>query len=174
MGEDISRPVTTLAEQASQRPARALVGYRREHVERLLAEARAGIAAVNTQKAELSERIERLEADLALRRELAPLLQSTLISAERAADTIRQRARAETDHLLDEAHANARRLTAMARAEAKRLDDGTERLLTSLHTALSILETAPTEANRSLAETEAHAPDQLVGALHEQIRRLSH
>jgi signal transduction histidine kinase len=62
----------------------------------------------------------------------------------------------------------------MARKETKRLDDGTERLLASLHTALSILETAPTEASRSPAEAEAHAPDQLVDALHEQIRRLSH
>ena len=174
MAEDAPQPAPTPPDAADQRLARALIGYRRHDVDQLLSEVRGAVRAVGAEKAELAERIDRLAADLAHHRELAPLLQSTLISAERAADTIRQRARTETDQLLDDAHAKARRLTATARAETERLDRETHRLVDSLQTALSILETAPTEADSSRTESEEPAPDLLVDALHEQIRKLSH
>ena len=172
--EDAPQPAPTPADAPDQRLARALIGYRRQDVDQLLSELKGAVRAVGAEKAELAERIERLEADLARHRELAPLLQSTLISAERAADTIRQRASTETDQLLDDAHAKARRLTATARAERERLIRETHRLLGSLQTALLILETAPTEADSSHTESEEPAPDLLVDTLHEQIRRLSH
>lgn len=166
MADKAPEPVPIPADAADQKLAGALIGYRRHDVDQFLVEVRETLRAVYAEKVSLTERIGRLEAELARRQELAPLLQSTLISTERAADTVRLRARAETDQLLDEAQARARRVDAVARAEAQQRGRETHHLLASLQSALAILETPPTES-------EKPEPELLVDALHDQIRRVS-
>jgi cell division septum initiation protein DivIVA len=161
-----SRPV-------AQASARALIGYRRVDVDTALDAARASIATARAEKAALARRIERLEAEIARHEQLAPLLQSTLISAERAADTLRQRARTETDELLDNAQAQARRLTATARAEREGLERETGRRLALLRSALAILESRSQAGATDGSDTTEPGPEALVETLHEQIRRLT-
>jgi len=140
---------------------RALLGYRREPVDKLLRETAETVASIEVEKGALAERIAELEADLARRRELERLLSTTLISTERAADAVRQRGSAEADRILDDARRLERRLLADAIAERERLDleDGVHRA--RLRAALAILEAVS-------AAPDGEALDE---ALLEQARR---
>ena len=67
------------------------------------------------------DKVERLEADLVRYRELETLLRTTLVSAERASQELREQARREASVMLEEAHAEARRIRREALADLERM-----------------------------------------------------
>ena len=65
-------------------------GYRRESVDRLLEDVAASFEDVWRDRADLADRVEQLEADLVRHKELEGLLRTTLVSAESAAQQLRE------------------------------------------------------------------------------------
>jgi cell division initiation protein len=88
-----------------------LRGYRRKPVEQLFEEIADSFEDVWRERADLSDRLEELEGEAAKHRELEALLRSTLVSAERAAQDIKEQARRESDLIVQEAHAESRRVS---------------------------------------------------------------
>jgi len=80
-------------------------GYRRPAVERLLADIAEDFEEVWRQRADLSDKVEQLESDLQRHRELEGLLRTTLVSAERSAQELKDQARREADNIVSEATA---------------------------------------------------------------------
>ena len=87
---------------------RGLLGYRREPVDRLLEEIQESFEEVWRQRADYADRIEQLQGELARHRDLETLLRTTLVSAERSAHELRDRAKREAELVIQEAHAEAR------------------------------------------------------------------
>ena len=72
---------------------RGFRGYKRAHVDRLLADVVTSFEDVWRDRADLADRVEQLEADLVRHKELEGLLRTTLVSAESAAQQLREQAR---------------------------------------------------------------------------------
>jgi cell division initiation protein len=128
------------------------LGYRRGIVERLLSEIADSFEEVWRERADLADRLEELEAEAAKHRELEALLRSTLISAERAAQDMKEQARRESDLIVQEAHAESRRVSRTAAAEKQRLEEDIRRIRAQLRSALEALDEPPA------AEPEPQAP----------------
>jgi cell division initiation protein len=126
-------------------------GYRRGQVDQLLGDIVQSFEEVWRERADLAERTEHLEAELQRHRELEALLRTTLVSAERAAQDLKDGARREADLVLEEAHAEARTVTRGAVAERERLVGDCHRVRAMLRSALVTLEQAP----ESPAEAQA-------------------
>ena len=141
MDPNASAPQTDRAGTGGRELARALFGYSRRPVDNIVRETTELVASIEVEKVELAERIATLEVDLARRRELERLLRTSLISAERAADGVRQRASAEVDQIIEDAHGQARKLVAAALAERERVDVESGERTARLRTAFAILET---------------------------------
>ena len=135
----------TPVEVRHQHLKRGLFGYKRGVVRELLDEIADSFEQVWRDRGELTDRVEQLDADLARHVELEGLLRSTLISAERAAQEQRERARREADTILGEAHAEARSVTREARAEKERLDSEARRIASLLRSALALVDGEETE-----------------------------
>ena len=101
-----------------------LRGYRRKPVDNLLEEIADSFEEVWRERADLSDRLEELEAEAAKHRELEALLRSTLVSAERAAQDMKEQARRESDLIVQEAHAESRRVAREAAAEKRQARGG--------------------------------------------------
>jgi cell division initiation protein len=140
----------TPVEVRHQQLKRGLFGYRRRGVDDLLTDIADSFEFVWRERADLVDRVEELEVDLARHVELEGLLRSTLISAERAAQEQRDRARREADTILGEAHAEARTVTRDSRSEKERLDGEARRIAALLRSALAVIEET---ADASAAET---------------------
>jgi cell division initiation protein len=126
------------------KPARSLVGgYRRSGVDELLEEIAASFEDVWRERADLADKVEQLEADLVRYRELEGLLRTTLVSAEKAAVTLKEQARKEADLILQEARNEARSTTRNARAEHDRLLAEVRRFRSLLQSALALVDEAP-------------------------------
>ena len=124
---------------------RGLFGYRRSRVDELLAEVTESFEEVWSDRVELSDRVEQLEADVARHREVEELLRKTLVSAERAAGEAKDHARREAEQLLAEAHLEARSVSRNALAERERLLLDARRIRHLLEAALaSVAEAQPT------------------------------
>jgi cell division initiation protein len=123
-----------------------LRGYRRAGVDQLLEEIADSFEEVWRERADLSDRMEELEAEAAKHRELEALLRSTLVSAERASQDMKEQARRESDLIVQEAHAEARRITREAAAEKRRLEEDTVRIRAQLRAALESVADWPGEA----------------------------
>jgi cell division initiation protein len=130
---------------------RALLGYRRAHVERTLEEAANAFEVVWRERADYADRIEQLDAELARYRELETLLRSTLTTAEQSAHELRDQARREAALVLQEAHAEARRITQHALAERERLRTETLRVKALLGAALDAVSDAEDDAEAEAA-----------------------
>ena len=128
-----------------------LYGYRRGHVDRTLAEAADSFEAVWRDRADQCDRIEQLEAELRRYRELETLLRSTLTTAEQSAHELRDQARREATLVLEEAHAEARRITHDALAERERLRTETHRVKALLVAALDAVADADGDARAEAA-----------------------
>ena len=89
---------------------RRFFGYRRSSVDAAIDEIATSFEEVWRERAELGERIHVLEGEVARHVELESLLRSTLVSAERAAQDMREQARRESDLIVQEASAEGRRL----------------------------------------------------------------
>jgi cell division initiation protein len=166
----------TPVEIRHQHLRRGLFGYKRRVINDLLEEIADSFELVWRERAELTDRIEQLDADLAKHVELEGLLRSTLISAERAAQEQRERARREADTIIGEAHAEARVVTREARAETERLAGESRRITALLRSALALVEDTEsgTGTEGHVAETaaaEAAAPTP--SPLPPEIRRLA-
>ena len=97
------------------------VGYKREAVDRLLADVVQSFEDVWRDRADLADRIETLHGDLQRFREMESILRSTLVSAESAAADLRERARHEAQIILDEARSEARAVTRESQRERDQL-----------------------------------------------------
>jgi len=119
---------------------RALFGYSRKVVDPLLEDIVDSFEQVWRERADLADRIERLEEDLVRYRELETLLRTTLVSAERASQDLKEQARRETQVLLDEAHAEARRIRREAVSDLERMRTEARRIRSLLGAALATLD----------------------------------
>jgi cell division initiation protein len=134
------------------RLARGFRGYRRTPVDLLLAEVAVSFEDVWRDRADLADRVEQLEADLVRHKELEGLLRTTLVSAESAAQQLREQARREAETVLAEAHAEARAVARRARAEKERLETELRRIRSLLRAALESLEEAGEDGREPVGE----------------------
>src|SRR2546421_9711589 len=100
---------------------RGLLGYNRSAVDELLDDVVESFEQVWRERADLADKVEQLESDLVRYKELEALLRTTLVSAEKAAVTLKEQAGKEADLIVDEARAEARSITRSARADHDRL-----------------------------------------------------
>src|SRR3954453_18969235 len=119
---------------------RGLRGYSRSAVDKMIEEIADSFEEVWRQRADYADRIEQLQGELARHRDLETLLRSTLTTAEQAAHELRDQARREATLVLEEAHAEARRITHAALAERERLGTETVRIKALLGAALDAIE----------------------------------
>ena len=138
---------------------RGLFGYRRSSVEKAIEEVADSFEAVWRERAELGERVHALENEVARHVELETLLRSTLVSAERAAQDMKQQARRQSDVIVQEASAEGRRLLRDAIAEKEQVLAETRRIRTMLRSALEVLE----EPEGAAKEPAAAAPEEASG-----------
>jgi cell division initiation protein len=115
-------------------------GYRQGTTDRLLEEIVASFEDVWRERADLEDKLERLESDISRYRDLETLLRKTLVSAERSAQELKDQARREADVLLTEAHAEARLIKQRALAEREHLRGEAARIRSLLRSALAIVD----------------------------------
>jgi cell division initiation protein len=121
-------------------PGAGFLGYNRAQTDRLLEDIAASFEDVWRERADLFDKVEQLEADLVRFKELETLLRTTLLSAERASADMKEQARREAELILNEAHAEARKLQRDAIAENQRLVTDSRRLRAQLHAALETID----------------------------------
>jgi cell division initiation protein len=121
---------------------RGLFGYRPQSVDELLEEIERSFEEVWRERADYADRIEQLQSELARHRELAAMLRTTLVSAERSAHEQKAHAKKEADHVLQEAHAEARSIVRTATAERERLLAEARKIRALLEAALDAVEDA--------------------------------
>ena len=143
-------------------------GYRRGVVERLLSDIADSFEDVWRERADLADRLEELDAEASKHRELEALLRSTLVSAERAAHDMKEQARRESDLIVQEAHAESRRIARAASTEKTRLEGDLRRIRAQLRTALEALEEPSTPQ-----PAPAEQPPAPVEASESGIRRVA-
>jgi cell division initiation protein len=119
---------------------RSLFGYNRGVIDELLEDIVESFEQVWRERADLADKIERVEEDLVRYRELETLLRTTLVSAERASQELKEQARRETTVMLDEAHAEARRIRREAAADLERMTGEARRIRSLLGAALATLD----------------------------------
>jgi cell division initiation protein len=130
---------------------RGLFGYRPAPVDRTIDEVVDSFEVVWRERADYADQIERLQADLKRHRELETLLRSTLTTAEQAAHELKDHARREAALVLEEAHAEARRITHDALAERERLGAEIQRIKALLAAALDAVDDADGEPQAQAA-----------------------
>jgi cell division initiation protein len=129
------------------KPAKTFFGgYRRSAIDSLLDEIVVSFEDVWRERADLADKIDQLEEDLVRFRELEALLRTTLVSAEKAAVTLKEQARKEADLIIEEARAEARAITRRARSDHDRLLAEVRRMQSLLRAALAIVDEQPAEA----------------------------
>ena len=119
---------------------RRLLGYKRRAVDELLGEIVESFEGVWRDRADLTDKVEELEADIVRYRELETLLRTTLVSAERTSSELCEKARKEAELVVHEAQVEARAIAREARAERERLLAETHRIRAVLRAALQTLE----------------------------------
>jgi cell division initiation protein len=139
-----------------------LRGYRKSTVDKLLSEIADSFEEVWRERADLSDRIDEIETEVSKHRELEALLRSTLVSAERAAHDMKEQARRESDLIVQEAHAEGRRLLREMAAEKQRLEEDVRKIRALLRTALELVdeERAREEPGRPAEPVPATPPAQ--------------
>jgi cell division initiation protein len=120
--------------------SRSLFGYSRGVIDELLEDVIDSFEQVWRERADLADKIERVEEDLVRYRELETLLRTTLVSAERASQELKEQARREMRVLLEEAHAEARKVTRDAVGDLERMRTEARRIRSLLGAALATLE----------------------------------
>lgn len=123
---------------------RGLFGYRRSNVDTVLDDVATSYETVWRERAQLVDRVEHLEADLTRHRELEQLLRATLVSAEQAAQQLKEDGRREATAMVEEARLEAREITRRARAERDALVLDARRIRLMLNAALDAVDEADT------------------------------
>jgi cell division initiation protein len=135
------------------KPAKSIIGgYQRTAVDALLDEIVASFEDVWRGRADLADKVDQLESDLVRYRELESLLRTTLVSAEKAAVTLKEQAGREADLIIEEARSEARAITRTARADHDRLLTEVRRMRSLLRSALALMDD---ETPEKTAEAEA-------------------
>ena len=119
---------------------RGFFGYRRGGADRLLEEIVESFEEVWRERADLQDKLERMESDIARYRDLETLLRKTLVSAERSAQELKDHARREADIILTEAHAESRLVKQRALAEREHLRGEAIRVRSLLRSALAMVD----------------------------------
>ena len=123
------------------KPSKTLLGgYDRDGVDRLLDEIVASFEDVWRERADLADKVDQLENDLVRYREIEGLLRTTLVSAEKAAVTLKEQARKEAELIVEEARSEARSITRHARADHDRLLAEVRRMRSLLQSALALVD----------------------------------
>lgn len=133
-----------------------LFGYRRAGVRKAMDDIADSFESVWRERAELIERVEVLETELQRHAELENLLRSTLVSAERASQDVRDNARRESEVIVAEANAEARRILREAISEKEQLLGEVRKIRALLRSALDVVEVgaeAPAEPPQTTGET---------------------
>ena len=125
-------------------------GYRQATTDRLLEEIVASFEEVWRERADLEDKIERLESDISRYRDLETLLRKTLVSAERSAQELKDQASREADLLLSEAHAEARLIKQRALAEREHLRGEAARIRSILRSVLAIVDEPEGEGRQTV------------------------
>ena len=118
---------------------RSAFGYSRAAVDKLLDDIIESFEQVWRERADLADKVEHLEDDLVRHRELETLLRTTLVSAERASQELKEQARREAELVVTEAHAEARMITRDAWADLERIRAEARRIRSLLGAALAAL-----------------------------------
>jgi len=135
------------------KPRRAFFGgYDREAIDRILDDIVTSFEDVWRERADMADKVEQLETDLVRYREIEGLLRTTLVSAEKAAVTLKEQARKEADLIIEEARSEARSITRRARSDHDRLLGEMRRMRSLLRSALALVDE---EAAEPTAEAEA-------------------
>lgn len=126
------------------KPSKTFIGgYERTAIDNLLDEIVASFEDVWRERADLADKVEQLEDDLVRYRELEGLLRTTLVSAEKAAVTLKDQARREADLIVEEARSEARSITRNARGDHDRLLVEVRRMRALLQSALALVDEQP-------------------------------
>jgi len=136
--------------------SRSVLGYNRGVVDKLLEDIVDSFEQVWRERADFADKIDRLEEDLVRFRELETLLRTTLVSAERASQELREQARREANVVLEEAHAEARRLKRESFTDLEHMRTEARRIRALLTAALATLDDGENGGD-SRHETEARA-----------------
>ena len=135
-----------------------LRGYRCGFIDELLEEIADSYGAVVRERERLAARVEELKAEASQHSELETLLRSTLMSAESAAQEMKEQARRESDLIVHEAHAEARRVTRESAAERRRLEDDVIRIRAQLLAAFETLGEWPRSESTTSEGADSAAP----------------
>ena len=116
------------------------------------------------ERSQLVERVEELETEVTRHVELEGLLRSTLVSAERASQDLKESARREADVIVTEANAEARKVLRDAITEKEQLMGDVRRVQALLRSALAVVDEcrARTTPPRTTA-ADADAPAAAAG-----------
>jgi cell division initiation protein len=125
---------------------RGLFGYRKKAVHGMMDDVADSFEAVWRERSQLVERVDELETEVSRHMELEGLLRSTLISAERASQDLRESARREAEVIVTEAHAEGRKVLREAIAEKEHLMADVRRVQSILRSALAVVDETPAEA----------------------------
>jgi cell division initiation protein len=119
---------------------RGLFGYRKAAVHRMMDDIADSFETVWRERSQLVERVEELETEVTRHVELEGLLRSTLVSAERASQDLKENARREADVIVTEANAEARKLLRDAITEKEQLMGDVRRVQAMLRSALAVVD----------------------------------
>ena len=148
---------------------RGLFGYRKSVVHRMMDDIAESFESVWRERSQLAERVEELETEVNRHVELEGLLRSTLVSAERASQDLKEAARREADVIVTEANAEARKVLREAITEKESLMGDVRRIQALLRSALDVVGEVPgseehTEVQRPAQATAAPATTAVAGA----------
>jgi cell division initiation protein len=133
---------------------RSLFGYRRATVDTVLAEIASSYESVWQERMDLTDRVDDLEREISRHREVEELMRTTLLTAERASQDMRDDARREAGTIVEEAHREARTITNEARREREILLVAARRVRTLLSAALDAVDDAELATPGELATPE--------------------
>lgn len=136
-------PITPVEIRHLQLKRSVLGGYRRGIVDRLLEQIATDYEQVWRERADFSDRIEELQAEVDRHVELETLLRNTLVSAEKSARDMKDAARRESDTIVTEAHAEARSILREAMSEKEHLSRDIRQIRALLRSALDAVDAAP-------------------------------
>ena len=125
---------------------RGLFGYRKASVHRMMDDIADSFETVWRERSQLVERVEELETEVTRHVELEGLLRSTLVSAERASQDLKEAARREADVIVTEANAEARKVMRDVISEKEQLMGDVRRVQALLRSALAVVDEAPAES----------------------------
>jgi cell division initiation protein len=147
-----------------------LRGYHRQGVDGLLTEIADSLEGAYRERADLLNRVEELEDEASKHSELEALLRSTLVSAERAAHDLKEQARRESDLIVQEAHAEGRRVSRQSIAERQQIEEETRKIRAMLRSALEALEDWPREGE---GEGQKAEPAKVEETVEDGIRKVA-